>query len=187
MNYDNPFGDFTAVECAAFHDRILDDMRGCGDEIARRVGDCSVLDYGCGPGIDAERYRPDQYTGIDASAPLVEEARRRHPAHQFECRHGRPLLDVRARGVQCVMFKGVIEHQANASDALWLIADAARMAVDHVFIAWHTPPGETETIGRVTGASGREFYQSVFALADFEHVCRTVTTIGVYELWEITP
>ena len=187
MNISAPFNDFTPADAVDFHGRIINDMRECGDEIARRVGDRSVVDYGCGPGVDAGRYTPGQYTGIDVSQPLLDEARRRNPSHQFDCNRGRPATWIHAGRVAHVMFKAVLEHQADADAVLWVLADAMRMASKSVLVAWHTPPRKTEAIREVVGASGRRIYQSTFALADFEHVRRTVTLIGAHELWEITP
>ena len=69
----------------------------------------SVLDVGCAAGGFAHIWRhwsPDvDYTGVDVSEPLVEEARRLHPDCEFavaDCAEGLPFADARFDVVQAL-------------------------------------------------------------------------------------
>jgi trans-aconitate methyltransferase len=62
-------------------------FRVLGD-IADLAG-ASICDIGCGFGdlvpYLRERFGEFRYTGVDLSPSLIEEARRRHPEHEFHC------------------------------------------------------------------------------------------------------
>ena len=167
------------------------------EEIARRVGARTVLDYGCGPGIDAPRYAPDRYVGVDASAANVNEARRRHPEHRFR-ELILPLRDalagegpfLNARGYErpdCVMIKSVLEHTPDAATATALLRDAMRLAREVVFVAWHTPPRRgADEVRELDGHFGRAIWQNSYALEHFAFATpRYVDRVDVFELWEI--
>lgn len=68
-----------------------------------------ILDYGCGIGVLANFVAPDQYTGVDSDADVVEIARRLHPRHRFE------QLDrfEDGRSYDRIIALAVIEHLPN--------------------------------------------------------------------------
>lgn len=79
-----------------------------------------VLDLGCGPGLLldylAATGRADslRYRGIDISPRMVELARARWPAHDFECRDilRQPLAD---QSVDVVLMNGVLTERLSVS------------------------------------------------------------------------
>lgn len=42
-----------------------------------------VLDFGCGNGALAGKFEPENYVGYDISSVMVDQARKKHPAHSF--------------------------------------------------------------------------------------------------------
>lgn len=185
MNLDNPFGDLSPQEAEAMADRLRLDMPGCAEWIASRVGDGTVLDYGCGAGGDARLYRPGQYVGIDVAAPLLDEAKRRHPEHDFRPGWSPSEAGLDGASFDHVVFKSVLEHLPSAHAALTVLSHARAMARVSVFVAWHTPPAEKEQIRIVKGVSGRTFHQNTYDRRDFHGVGRIVHFVGPFEMWEV--
>ena len=158
-------------------------------EIRRRVlPDEFVLEIGCGNGIDAGRYPPDRYEGIDVSPALIAEAQARHPGHKFRC------LDVLENEFVCrevVFAKSVLEHAPDTDTAVAMLREMLRIATRVVFVAWHTPPDADgpEQLRRVMGHFGKTIHQNRYRLAPFAAaICGRpwfVSRHGPHHLWEI--
>ena len=175
----NPFGDLTPDEASAMHDRLAADMPGCAEWIAERVGKRTVLDYGCGAGVDSRHYEPGRYVGIDISEPLLAEARRRYPAHDFH------HVDSPLPTQDCAILKATLEHLPTCAVARAVLNRALLLVRGPVFIAWHTPPRAQQRLRTVLGASGRDFPQNTYAVAEFAEFKRATTNVERFELWEI--
>jgi len=99
----------------------------------------TVLDVGCGNGIDAQWYMPNQYCGIDISMPLVWAAKKLNPLHTFVCipLDGIPFKD---KSWDTVFCHAVLEHQHSFKLAKYLFDEMVRVAKKRVIIGWNTPP-----------------------------------------------
>lgn len=156
------------------------------DVIRERVGDRTVLDYGCGPGIDAHRYAPERYCGVDVSPELVRVADQRNPAHGFFTDKLPVRADLWPMPFDCVMIKSVLEHTASVEDAVALLKNAMEIAREEVFVAWHTPPGLFEVRQRAKGHFGKLVHQNTYDMRAFEFARpRRVERVDNFELWTI--
>lgn len=180
------------------------------DVIASKVGTRTVLDIGCGPGIDAARYAKENYCGLDVSPALVRAAQRRNPGYRFLCGTAAELretierlfvvakqADVHFRRSRCAILKSVLEHTENVAAAVALIDDALALADECVFVAWHTPPAAEEVLRQVTGHFGKLVHQNTYALSAFKRFfiempvrrlgsLTTVEQVDNFTLWTIT-
>lgn len=154
------------------------------DVIAERVGTRKVLDWGCGPGIDAGRYKPEQYVGIDMSLALVNEAQRRHSKYRFA---QSPTIAGWGLAPDCVMLKSVLEHTPSVEVAVSMLKEAMQVAKDEVFVAWHTPPTHNDhALRQVPGHFGKTIHQNTYPLSEFEFARpRKVERVDNFELWTI--
>ena len=86
-------------------------------DLAQKV---SILDLGCGYGALIEYFKEQNcwgeidYTGIDASAKMIEQAQLLHPGVVFECRH---ILDMPlpATSFDYVLMNGLFTYKGNNS------------------------------------------------------------------------
>ena len=104
----------------------------------------TVLDVGCGNGIDAQWYYPDQYCGIDISVPLVWAAKKLNPLHTFVLipLDGLPFKD---GSWDTVFSHAVLDHQHTLKMARYLFNEMVRVAKKRVVIGWHQPPWDKPT------------------------------------------
>lgn len=160
--------------------------------IAQLVGDRNVLDLCCGNGIDAEHYTTGQYLGLDFSARLLEAAQKLHPAHNFDLRDGRDLGGIDdVWPADVVMVKSALEHVASEADAVAIFSEALRVAREHVYVAWHTPPVfiPEPVIRRMSGHFGFEVNQNTYRREPFLNALAGrkfhVEKVGIFDLWVI--
>lgn len=94
-----------------------------------------VLDLGCGTGIFAPLFAPDQYTGVDVNPRYIARARRRCPQHTFLLGDGvRVPLDTAS--CDGCMISGVLHHLSDDA-ALGLLREAARVVrPGGVLVVW---------------------------------------------------
>jgi ubiquinone/menaquinone biosynthesis C-methylase UbiE len=102
------------------------------------VRDGTVIDIGCGNGIESVHYTPDQYWGVDISEPLIKAARELHPDHSFDLVDATNLLFER-KSFDFAIVKSMLEHVPNVEIAKQILREACRVA-QTVPVAWHTPP-----------------------------------------------
>ena len=168
--------------------------------IADIVGDNYVLDVGCGNGIDAHRYDPRLYLGIDGSLALITAAIRKNPRYSFLRCDATDLpysswMHWTARSRKTVVvLKAILEHAHSQEDALTIYREALRVG-QHVLVAWHTPPSwklDAPIIQPMTGHFGRAIYQNTYQAESFflneEAVgSRSISVAQVdnYQLWSI--
>lgn len=69
----------------------------------------SVLDCGCGTGILAHCFRPENYVGIDLSRGYIERARSLYPAYDFRVMDA-TSLEFRDSSFEAVLVSGVLHH-----------------------------------------------------------------------------
>lgn len=97
-------------------------------EVLRREGiteAASVLDVGCGTGVMAGSFRPENYVGVDTNARYISRARATKNRYRFEVADGRSLPF--ADGTfDAVLITGVIHHLDDAS-ALSLLQESRRV------------------------------------------------------------
>jgi len=84
-----------------------------------------VLDLGCGTGIHASRFRPDDYLGVDLSSSYIDAARRKFRQYRFEVADAR-RLSFASGAFQTVLISGVLHH-LNDNDASAVLSEAARV------------------------------------------------------------
>ena len=117
--------------------------------LARLVGDRSVLDIGCGKGMQvAEFFDPNRYIGIDCSPALIDLAREDNPGFEFRVADARELEG----HWPCGIIKAVLENltQPEAVE----VYDAARRLCDVLYIAWATAPGTSAKVRTYDGELG---------------------------------
>jgi len=127
----------------------------------KRMGG-TVLDVGCGNGLDSTKYKKEDYIGVDVSPVLIESAKKQSLGYNFSIADARklPFEDKSFDNVFCV---SVIEHQSCAEDAKKIISEMIRVAKKQVLIGWHTPPGDnpTEIIQKI-GHFGKLCYSNKY-------------------------
>ena len=153
----------------------------------------TVLDVGCGNGIDAQWYRPDTYCGIDISVPLVWAAKKLNPLHTFVLipLDGVPFKDKSWDTVYCT---AVLEHQHSVERAKILFNDMVRVAKRRVIVGWHTPPWDKPTEIRKKEYGPRHFFKTGYGnqynrdelLSDFVGSMKREPFQEKNEIWVIT-
>jgi SAM-dependent methyltransferase len=129
-----------------------------------------TLDLGCGPGIFADLFSPEEYVGVDPSASFIDHARRARPGIFLLADLSRvPLPD--GRFDQVLIVERL--HPLAEGDARALLAEARRMLVGggralvvervkgaldlagRVRERLGRPPRATEEVERLLRAAGR--------------------------------
>lgn len=125
----------------------------------------SVLDVGCGRGIDAFRYNPKDYLGIDVSPILIKVARIMNPKHKFKVADAQKL-NFKDKSFDNVICKSVLEHLPSEEIAKKVIKEMVRVCKKQLQIAWHTLPHNKETqIMRPIGHFGKVIYQNRYNIS----------------------
>jgi len=156
--------------------------------IADRIGAKSVIDVGCGNGIDATRYAAWQYCGLDVSPALIKAAQEMHPNYLFMLGRADKKIPFSNRHFDCSIIKSVLEHVSSIEIVKAIINETIRVTNETLFIAWHTPPGDTVDIRQVEGHFGFTVHQNKWNRQDFSTYlerARSVMHIENFELWEI--
>ena len=94
-------------------------------EFSPRSGVAKVLDIGCGTGIYANHFSPEQYCGIDISPVYVASATARFPQHQFQQMDARSLQFSDGE-FDAAFISGVLHHLSD-KDAIAVLREAARV------------------------------------------------------------
>jgi SAM-dependent methyltransferase len=145
----------------------------------------TVLDIGCGRGVDAYRYPPSLYWGIDISPALIRAAKRRNPQHTFTCMDARQLPWPN-RYIDYAVANCVLDNSPTQEIALAIFQEARRVAKT-LLVGWHTVPvlGLAEPITkRVGGHFGKQCWHSVFQKERFTPIAREEWCHG-HMLWII--
>lgn len=100
---------------------------------------CSILEVGCGSGIELEGLLRDgldvDYLGVDLTPELVAVCQQRFPDHHFACVDLFDLTDTDAFDI--VHARAVLEHVDDVDRALRILYRACR---DALIISWFLPP-----------------------------------------------
>lgn len=153
----------------------------------------TVLDVGCGNGIDAQWYRPDQYCGVDISAPLTWAAKRLNPLHTFVF-ISLGALPFKDKSWDTVFSHAVLDHQHTFDMAKMLFNEMVRVAKKRVIIGWHQPPWDKPTEIRKKQYDSRHFnltgygnrYNRSDLLSDFVGSMKREPFTKTSEIWVIT-
>lgn len=149
----------------------------------------SVLDVGCGIGLSARNFKPEQYTGIDISLELINEASNQNPNHTFinvdTITYLKSYRDFK-KGFDFAIAKAVLEHQPNESYATEIYHKMIEVA-DTTLIAWHMIPNNKTKIHKLKGHFGKTIYQNEYNKKIFESPTLNIKKQRVenYELWTV--
>lgn len=155
----------------------------------RKIG-YSVLDVGCGNGIDAKRYEKSKYLGVDISQKLIDAAKELNPGYEFRVCDARNL-PFESKSFDNVICKSVLEHLPMEEIAVTIINEMFRVCKKQLQIAWHTPPHANETeIIKLKGHFGKTVYQNRYNIESIVEAFPPKTTITMYnvngfKLWVI--
>ncbi|HSA75494.1 MAG TPA: methyltransferase domain-containing protein [Candidatus Nitrosocosmicus sp.] len=150
--------------------------------IAEIVGNGTVLDLGCASGIDAFRYSPKQYTGLDISEELIKLASERNPEHHFIYSEALEYLE-NCPKFDFIICKAVLEHQPDVETMLKLYNKMLEKC-DTLLIAWHMIPDKKTEIHKLKGHFGKDIYQNEYSTRLFKGNIKK-ERIENYELWII--
>lgn len=173
------FASMTPEQAAAFMPNAQ--RQPARTRLAQIVGRGSVIDVGCGKGEEVSAlFTPDQYLGIDVSAPLIALAKQRNPGYQF--RVARPQDLYEERRWEYAIVKSVLEHLPDV-EAVWLYR-AARRICRKLLVCWHTEPSERPEYRTYEGELG--------TMQQNRHDVRRFTgtilrePIGQHVIWKVT-
>jgi trans-aconitate methyltransferase len=142
------------------------------DVVASLVNNLSVLEVGCANGIQAARFSASQYTGVDWSTSLLDEARKRLPNHRFI--EADALSLPFGREFEVAYAISLFEHLPNAESAHRCLSEMLRVA-NRVFVGWHTPPtNEATELRWVTGHFGKQCWSNRYRIADIIEPSRII-------------
>jgi SAM-dependent methyltransferase len=155
--------------------------------ILTTIGQDSVVEVGCGPGILAGSFSPESYLGLDISESLLSIAKSRHPKHTFQQINALKLEKKLGITADFVFAKSILEHQEKLSDSISVIDKMLLIADKQVMVIWHTPPKFSQLLPqeRVTkGHFGVEIFQSSFPRWVFEILFSfKVLNSGPHQVW----
>jgi len=160
------------------------------ERIANIVNESKVLDVGCANGIDAARFKPQHYIGIDISPELVHVAKERFPNHTFLVGEAKNIIckfKKEGKNFDFVICKAVLEHLPNEINALDLFKSMLEIS-NHLLVAWHNPPrGKRTKIVMLHGHFGKIIYQNTYkeSLFDLPRLRVDKEIIDNYELWHV--
>lgn len=119
----------------------------------------SILDVGCGLGLDYVMYKeyfPNmEYHGIDICEGFIKENKKNFPETDFRVARIQDL-PFENNSIDLVTCRGVLEHIPEPESA---IKEMARVAIKHVAIIWFLIPQEKETI-KITQSG---FYRNIYS------------------------
>lgn len=142
-----------------------------------------VLDVGCANGIDAQRYNPNNYLGVDISPELIKTAIKRNPHHFFICDNALEFLD-RDIHFDFIICKAVLEH-IPLDKAISLYHKMVEKS-DVLLLAWHMIPADKTEIHQIKGHFGKDILQNEYDFKLFSGYNIKKEVIDNYELWIVT-
>lgn len=160
------------------------------DRMASIVNGKTVLDVGCGNGMDASRYKSEQYLGVDISKELVNVAKEKYPDHKFLVGEAKCILHKlkeEGNNFDFAICKAVLEHVPSEEEALGIFKSMVDVSSE-VLVGWHTPPrGDKTKIIQLRGHFGKIVYQNIFreTLFRLPNIKITKEQIEKYELWHV--
>ena len=175
------FRKMTKEEAATFMAGSKHPIRDLAADV---IGGRNVLDLGCGKGIRiSELYSPEQYTGVDASAELIELARSANPLHKFYVSGILDFLEnTPDKSVECSLMIAVMEHIPTLATAQRIYNEARRVSRE-LFIGWHTIPNASESrISRVQAELKEPIWQNKWKHGSFGGTIHSRPIAGA-ELW----
>lgn len=101
----------------------------------------TVLEVGCGNGIDAHLFNPKTYTGVDVSPALIKSAKEYNPDYYFKIIDA-TNLPYKMCSFDNVISIGLFEGQPNIEFAKRIFTEMIRVAKKKVLILWYKAPSE---------------------------------------------
>jgi len=115
-------------------------------KIIEELNPKSVLDVGCGMGLDYEMYKSNnsniKYCGVDACNGFIKENKKNHPEADFRVARAQEL-PFEDESFDLVTCRGVLEHLDSPEEA---IGEIARVSKGDVVLIWFLIPGKKEKI-----------------------------------------
>jgi ubiquinone/menaquinone biosynthesis C-methylase UbiE len=149
-------------------------------DIVTKEPNKTVLEIGCGNGIDAPKYNSEYYTGIDISKSLTKVARESYPNHIFLTGNAIDYLQTFKnieRKFDFIFAKAILEHLPSEEIALKLFKLMNEIG-NTVLVAWHMKPRNKTKI----------VYQNYYKAKKFQMPNLNIRKMDVenYELWIVT-
>lgn len=150
----------------------------------------TVLEIGCGNGIDAPKYNPEYYTGIDISKTLTKVAREKYSNHVFLTGNAIEYLKTFKnieRKFDFIFAKAILEHLPSEKIALDLF-QLMNQVGNTILVAWHMKPKNKTKIMQVKGHFGKMIYQNYYKAKKFQFpdLSIRIKQVENYELWIVT-
>ena len=115
-------------------------------KIIEEVNPKSVLDVGCGMGLDYEMYKSNksiiEYHGVDVCEGFIKSNKENHPEADFRVARAQEL-PFENNEFDLVTCRGVLEHLDEPYKA---ISEIARVSKHDVVLIWFLIPGKKEKI-----------------------------------------
>lgn len=152
----------------------------------------TVLDVGCGNGIDSGKYKPANYTGVDISEPLISAAREYNPNYRYYISDAShlPFPD---KFVDFAFAIGVFENLPSLDTARAILSEMMRVSRKGVVIGWYCEPtNEVTRIDKVIGHFGKECNFPKYNSSDFTRDILDKSMVyiepfgGTYSVWKIS-
>ena len=159
-------------------------------DIVNKESNKTVLEVGCGNGIDVLKYHPEYYTGIDISKALTTVARERYPEHVFLTGNAIDYLNMFKlidRKFDFIFAKAILEHLPSEDIAIKLFKLMTEVG-NTVMVAWHMKPKNKTKIMQVKGHFDKTVYQNDYNAKHFQSSNLNINKITVenYEVWIVT-
>jgi len=177
------FRDMTSEEAERF---MLGNEHPMRKIAAGMVGSRSVIDLGCGRGINISKlYDVRQYSGIDCSPELITVAKKDNPEYSFQVYEMFSFLKTASKNsIQVGLTVSVFEH-LESLELAQEIYERARYVCRELLVGWHTPPHyPTTEIIQVQAELDKPIHQNHYAEGTFHGAIR-ITPVLNGELWSV--
>jgi trans-aconitate methyltransferase len=158
-------------------------------EILTELEPCSLLDVGCGTGIELDGILTEglkvEYTGLDLTPEFIHFCREKYPTETFM--QGDVLSLSAERAYDAVSARAVLEHLEDGERALRRLWEACSKVC---VISWFIPPGMKDEVERTADGfihhryDQREMTSLVASLAPDRFVVTGLENTQAEQLWE---
>lgn len=171
---DPQIGDWAVGQGSSAPDRVH--LRA----ILTELEPCTLLDVGCGTGIELDGILAEglkvNYTGLDLTPEFVNYCREKYPTESFMI--GDVLSLSAARVYDVVSCRAVLEHLEDGERALRNLFDACKKVC---VVSWFIPPGDVDEVTRTPDGFIHHYYSRAALMAAIESLRVGEFTITRYE------